>query len=133
MNTEAFRQAELPAMNAHATAPALARLYGMLAAGDQTLLPPSVLAEATSVQSEGPDRVLLQPSCFGLGFQLSRPELVVGLSDAAFGHAGAGGSLAFADPSARVGFCFLMNRMRPGAVTGNDSAMALVDALAECL
>lgn len=133
MNSEAFRAAELPAMNGHATARSLARLYGGLAVGDAALCPPALLAEATRVQSEGEDRVLLQPSCFGLGFMLSRAALPVGLGDASFGHAGAGGSLAFADPAARVGFCFLMNRMRPGAVTGNASAMALVDALREVL
>ncbi|HSG89378.1 MAG TPA: serine hydrolase domain-containing protein [Pseudomonadales bacterium] len=133
MNTAAFRGAELPAMNGHATARAFADLYGALAIGDETLCPASLLAEATRPQSEGDDSVLLQETCFGLGFMLSRPALEVGLSTASFGHAGAGGSLAFADPEARVGFCFLMNRMRPGAVTGNDSAIALLDTLRECL
>jgi CubicO group peptidase (beta-lactamase class C family) len=133
MNTAAFRGAELPAMNGHASARALAQLYGALAVGDPGLCPPALLAEATRPQSEGDDAVLRQPTCFGLGFMLSRPALEVGLSSASFGHAGAGGSLAFADPDARIGFCFLMNRMRPGAVTGNDSAMALVATLGELL
>ena len=133
MNTAAFRAAELPAMNGHATARALADLYGALATGDETLCPAELLREATRVHSEGPDRVLLQDSCFGLGFMLSRPALPVGLSDACFGHAGAGGSLAFADPESGLGFCFLMNRMRPGAVTGNETALALVEAVRGCL
>lgn len=133
MNSEAFRAAELPAMNGHATARALADLYGALATGDDTLCPGEILREATRVHSEGIDRVLLQPSCFGLGFMRSRPELPVGLDDGCFGHAGAGGSLAFADPGSGLGFCFLMNRMRPGAVTGNDAALALVEALRGCL
>lgn len=133
MNSPEFRAAELPAMNGHATARALADLYGALADGDETLCPAELLREATSVHSQGADRVLLQPSCFGLGFMLSRPSLPVGLSDGSFGHAGAGGSLAFADRDARLGFCFLMNRMRPGAVTGNDAAMALVEAVRACV
>lgn len=133
MNSPAFRAAELPAMNGHATARALADLYGALAIGDEGLCPAELLSEATRVHSEGPDRVLLQPSCFGLGFMLSRPSLPVGLSEGSFGHAGAGGSLAFADPQTGLGFCFLMNRMRPGAVTGNDAALALVEAVRSCI
>lgn len=133
MNLARFRAAELPAMNGHATARALARIYGHLAIDDGSLLPSSLLAEARRVHSEGPDAVLLQDSRFGLGFMRSTPTLPAGLGPEGFGHAGAGGSLAFADPDARVGFAFLMNRMRPGAVTGNDTALALVDALRECL
>jgi CubicO group peptidase (beta-lactamase class C family) len=133
MNHPRFRAAELPAMNGHATARALAALYGRLAVDDGSLLAADVLAEARRVHSDGPDRVLLQDSRFGLGFMRSTPTLPAGLGPEGFGHAGAGGSLAFADPEARVGFAFLMNRMRPGAVTGNDTALALIDALRDCL
>ena len=125
----AWRSASLPAMNGHGTARALAGIYGTLALDDGSLLPSSLLHAASTPQREGPDEVLLQRSCFGLGFMCSRPSLSVGLGEASFGHAGAGGSLAFADGDARVGFAFVMNRLRPGAVTGNASAMALVDAL----
>lgn len=130
-NTARWREIEQPAMNGHTTASALAGLYAALLAGD--VLPPALLEEARRVHSEGEDRVLLQASTFGLGFMLSRATLPLGFTDAAFGHAGAGGSLAFADPEADVAFAYLMNRQRPGAVTGNDTAMALVDAVRECL
>ena len=126
-----WRALELPAMNGHGTAAGLAGLYAALLAGE--LLPPSLLAEARMPHSDGADAVLLQHSTFGLGFMCSRSTLRLGISDASFGHAGAGGSVAFADAEARVAFAFLMNRLRPGAVTGNDSAMALLDALQGCL
>lgn len=126
-----WREIEQPAMNGHTTASALAGLYGALLAGD--LLPADLLAEARRPQSEGEDRVLLQPSTFGLGFMLSRPALPLGFTDAAFGHAGAGGSLAFADPDADLAFAFVMNRQRPGAVTGNETAFALLGAVREAL
>jgi CubicO group peptidase (beta-lactamase class C family) len=45
----------------------------------------------------------------------------------AFGHAGAGGSLAFADPETGIGFAYLMNQMELG-VLPNDRCLALVDA-----
>jgi CubicO group peptidase (beta-lactamase class C family) len=45
----------------------------------------------------------------------------------AFGHAGFGGSVGFADPQARLSFGYTMNRMGPG--TGlNDRGQSLVDA-----
>ncbi|MEE4299179.1 MAG: serine hydrolase domain-containing protein [Pseudomonadales bacterium] len=130
-NTARWREIEQPAMNGHTTASGLAGLYAALIAGD--ILTPSLLGEACREHSDGEDRVLLQHSTFGLGFMLSRATLPLGFTDAAFGHPGAGGSLAFADPSAELAFAFLMNRQRPGAVTGNETALALLDAVRECL
>jgi CubicO group peptidase (beta-lactamase class C family) len=133
MNSEAFRRAELPAMNVHGTARALASVYGALALGGAPFVGSEFLAEATRPQREGADRVLGRSTCFGLGFMLSRPALAFGTSDAAFGHPGAGGSLAFADPSRRLGFAFVVNRMEPGVLAGGSSAHALVAALEEVL
>jgi CubicO group peptidase (beta-lactamase class C family) len=45
----------------------------------------------------------------------------------AFGHAGAGGSLAFADPEARLGFGYVMNQMQLG-MTGDQRTQTLVAA-----
>jgi len=69
------------------------------------------IARAVEVQSDGPDAVLFLPTRFGLGFMLP-PALAPSAPPAAFGHPGAGGSLAFGDPEARVGFAYVMNRMR---------------------
>ena len=49
-----------------------------------------------------------------------------------FGHPGAGGSLGFADPDARIGFGYVMNRMGPYILL-DPRAIALVDALYSCL
>lgn len=81
------------------------------------------------------DATLLMPTRFGLGFMRSmdnrhRPtghmETMI-LGRAAFGHAGAGGSVGFADPDARLGFGYSMNRMGAGILL-NDRGQALVDA-----
>jgi CubicO group peptidase (beta-lactamase class C family) len=60
------------------------------------------------------DFVLRRPTRFGLGFQLTMPERPLGPSPRAFGHFGAGGSLGFADPDARVAFGYAMNQGRAG-------------------
>jgi CubicO group peptidase (beta-lactamase class C family) len=126
MNQRAFRTANLPALNGHGTARAIAQVFSMLGAG--TLLPPALLEEATTTHSLGPDEVLKSITRFGLGFMLHHPEAPVS-GDNAFGHAGAGGSLAFYDPGNEVAFCFLMNQMQEGVVTGGESASVLVQDL----
>jgi CubicO group peptidase (beta-lactamase class C family) len=49
------------------------------------------------------------------------------LSEAAFGHVGAGGSIGFADPECRMSFGYSMNQMGLGILL-NDRGQSLVDA-----
>jgi CubicO group peptidase (beta-lactamase class C family) len=49
------------------------------------------------------------------------------LSETAFGHVGAGGSIGFADPECRMSFGYSMNRMGLGILL-NDRGQSLVDA-----
>jgi CubicO group peptidase (beta-lactamase class C family) len=51
------------------------------------------------------------PTRIGLGFMLTMPEMPLGPNERVFGHPGMGGSLGFADPDAKVGFGYVMNRM----------------------
>ncbi len=48
---------------------------------------------------------------WGTGFQLSSPPSQPMLGETSFGHAGAGGQLAFADADHRAGFAYLTNQM----------------------
>ena len=117
VNTRAWRAAEIPSANGHATARAVARIYSALACGGTTggvrLLEPETIEEAVAEASSGTDFVLGRPSRFGLGFQLTQPERPLGPNPRSFGHFGAGGSLGFADPDARLAFAYTLNRSGP--------------------
>lgn len=104
-----FRAAEIPSINGHATARAVASLYGAVARGD--VLSKESIARAGMESSRGVDEILRVETRFGLGFMLSLPEDPFGPNEGSFGHPGAGGSVGFADPVAKLGFGFVPNRL----------------------
>ena len=107
MNTRAWRAAEIPASNAHASARGLARLYAALACDGQLngaqVLGAETIRAATHEQSNGVDAVIQMQSRFGLGFWLPTPAAPFGTRARAFGHPGRGGSVGFADPDGTRG------------------------------
>ena len=132
-NSRAWRAAEIGGANAHTTARSLARMYGALARGGEVdgyrIVRPESLERFWAEQSFGPDQVLMQmPTRFSLGFMLSQPGASLGPNPHAFGHPGAGGSLGYADPDAKIGFGYTMNRMMPGILI-DARAAALIDAI----
>jgi len=131
VNTRDWRAAEMPSVNGHANARAVARIYTPLACGGTIdgvrLLDAATIAAASAEASCGFDLVLHRPSRFGLGFQLTQPERPLGTNPRSFGHFGAGGSLGFADPDARLAFGYTMNRAGPR--WQNPRNRALVDAV----
>jgi CubicO group peptidase (beta-lactamase class C family) len=129
VNARAWRAAEIPAVNAHTNARAVARLYGVLARGDEGLLRRETLARATEQQCEGPDAVTGLPGRLALGFGLSLPEWPLGPGRRSFGHPGAGGSVGFADPDARLGFGYTPNRMGAGLDLRDPRTIALIEAV----
>ena len=128
VNTEAWRLAEIPSTNGHGTATGVATVYQGLLDG---LIAAELMAEATSEQAAGLDRILERPSRFGLGFQLTQPERPLGPNSGAFGHFGAGGSLGFCDPQAGVAFGYVMNDMGPR--WQNPRNAGLIEAIYRCL
>ena len=133
-NSRAFRAAELPAGNGVADARSLARMYASLI-GDGVdgirLLNDETVARATTEQSNGRDEVLRIQTRFGLGFELNLPHGHLG-QEGAFGHSGAGGSLAFADPKAEIGFAYVMNQMQLVA-SDDPRTLSLIAAVHESL
>ncbi len=125
VNTTAWRQAEIPSTNGHATARGVATVYqGLL---DGRLLSPDLLDEATRAQSSGWCPTLAQDVTFGLGFQPWTPARPIGRSPSAYGHFGTGGSLGFADPERGIAFGYVMNHVIPRWQSPRNRA--LVDAL----
>jgi CubicO group peptidase (beta-lactamase class C family) len=138
-NHAAWRRAEIPGANGHATARAVARVYGALAQGGAQdgvrVLSPEGIERCREEQSRGLDEVLLLPTRIGGGFMRSQADVPggsFGPGEGSFGHPGAGGSVGFADPEAGVGFGYVMNRMGPHILV-DPRASALIDALYEAL
>jgi CubicO group peptidase (beta-lactamase class C family) len=133
VNSRPWRAAEIPAANGHTNARAIARFYGTLACGGELdgvqVMSPAQIQRCYEEQSYGPDAVMYGlPSRFGLGYRLSHPAARYGPNPHTFGHTGAGGSLGFADPDARIGFGYTMNQMGSHMFV-DPRVAALLDAI----
>jgi CubicO group peptidase (beta-lactamase class C family) len=138
MNTREWRQAEVPAGNGHGTARSLARLYGALARGGEIdgfrVLSQETIDRARQTESDGEDAVLFVPSRFGLGFALELDEERFSPAGSIFGHPGMGGSFGFADPEARIGIGYVMNKMiLPDFGERDPRWPGMLGAIYECL
>lgn len=133
-NTRAWRAAELPAMNLHATADGVARVFAAVANGGTLdgveILKPAAIARMTEVQSTRVDMLLGFPVHWTHGMPLNTTG-VFGPHPDAFGHTGWGGSFGFADPGSGIGAAYVMNRMGPDLV-GDTRAVALAEAIGAC-
>lgn len=128
-NRPELHAAELPAANGIATARSLARLYAATigAVDGARILDDTTVSEATREQSTGPDEVLGVDTRFGSGFFLPSQFSPL-MGPRSFGHSGAGGSLAFADPDAGISFAYVMNQMQQG-LAADPRPAALVAAV----
>lgn len=131
VNHPRWREAEVPSTNGHSNARGIARVYAALADGGAIdgirILSADAIAAATEKQVNGHDLINNRPSRFGIGFQLTQPERPLGPNPTAFGHFGAGGSLGFCDPEARIAFGYVTNDMGPR--WQNPRNRALIDAV----
>jgi CubicO group peptidase (beta-lactamase class C family) len=114
-NDPAIQAAEIPGANGISTAGSLARLYAacVSAVDGPPLLSAASIDDALRVRSAGPQLTGVPDdgARWGTGFQLSSAPSQPMLGPASFGHAGAGGQLAFADAEHGVGFAYLSNQM----------------------
>ena len=112
-NTPGVRAATIPSSGGISDARSLSRLYAACVGevGGVRLFDRDTAASAAEPQAVGPDAILGVDTGYGLGYGVG-PSLPPACPPGSFGHGGAGGSMAFADPSAGVGFGYVLNRMR---------------------
>ncbi len=137
LDTPAYRAIEFPSANGIVTARSLAKAYGAFATGGEALgLTPAVMAELTAppVAPSGGDRdlILRIDVSYSLGFSKPSRAIRFGTDERSFGAPGVGGSFGFADPTARIGYAYVLNKM--GAYMYDDPReKAVRDALYRCL
>ncbi|WP_406093966.1 serine hydrolase domain-containing protein [Streptomyces sp. NBC_01013] len=112
------------------SARALAGMYAATLsefAGRPPLLKPETRTEFARLGLAGTDRVTEETDHFGLGFE--RPQMVYPcLGEGAFGHCGAAGSQAFADPASGIAYGYTRRRFAfpGGAAPENERLVAAV-------
>jgi len=130
-----WRKAEIAAANGQANARGIARIYGALANGGQMdgirIISKKGIETAVQEQIRGIDLVTGRYMRFARGFSLNSEESY-GPNDSSFGHAGAGGSVGFADPENNIGVGYAMNQMQ---INQDDESRAglLIKATYDCL
>ena len=109
-NSEELVRASIPAANGMFTARALGKLYALLANGGELggtrLLSERTVRKANTIQSRRRDRVVPIPMHWRLGYH--RAPVGRWLPNA-FGHAGFGGSGAWADPDRGLAVALVLN------------------------
>ncbi len=135
MNTPAIRAKSIISFGGIGSAAALAKFYSMLANGGklegQTFFSEGTIAWMTTALADGIDRVFQIPTAFSAGFMKDARNTmprIFGPSPTAFGHPGAGGSHAFADPANGIAFAYVMNQMEQSLLP-NKKSLRLVDAI----
>ena len=132
----AWRRAEIPSANGHATADALARLAAVFACDGRLdgyqVLAPGVAAQAARQRILGPDLVLPFTLAWGAGLLRNAPVSIYGPGSETAGHSGWGGSCLMADPELGVSAAYVMNRQSAHLI-GDPRSRRLIDALYEGL
>jgi len=133
MNTPAVRAQPIVSFGGIGSASALAKFYSMLAnggkLGEQIFFSEETILLMTTTLSNGMDRVFQIPTAFSAGFMKdprNAARRMFGPSLNAFGHPGAGGSHAFADPENRISFAYVMNQMEQSLLP-NEKSLRLAD------
>jgi CubicO group peptidase (beta-lactamase class C family) len=118
----------------------LGQFYALLANGGtvpgERLIPTWIEDALSTPLTQAMDEVLCVDAAFSAGMMMDpidpetgeKTRQLFGPSQRAFGHPGAGGSLAFADPDNGIAFAFTMNQMEVG-VLPSERARGLVEAL----
>ncbi len=131
-NQRRWRASEIPGGNGHSGARALAAIYGDICGANSKLLGTAARQNASRVRFRGLDESFASPTCWGAGFRLEDDEYGARASKQTIGHGGWGGTTAFGDPEARLGFAYVTNYMQ-GFETRDPRRQRLVEAVYDAL
>ncbi len=133
LNSAVWKSAEIASGNGHGNGRGVARIYGCLANGGELdgvrLMSKAGIEAMITEQHNQTELMQERPYHQALGVLLNTPAAVyMGPNPRAFGHHGIGGSIGFADPDARIGFGYAVNKMHAVGDNG-PRARRLIDAL----
>jgi len=135
MNNVSVRAQPIVSFGGIGSASSLAKFYAMLANGGksdgQTFFSGTTIKWMTTTLADGIDLVFQIPTAFSAGLMKdpqNAARRMFGPSQKSFGHPGAGGSYAFADPENKIAFAYVMNQMEQSLLP-NEKSLRLVDAI----
>ncbi len=135
MNNVSARAQPIVSFGGIGSASSLAKFYAMLANGGksdgQTFFSETTIKWMTTTLADGIDLVFQIPTAFSAGLMKdpqNAARRMFGPSQKSFGHPGAGGSHAFADPENKIAFAYVMNQMEQSLLP-NEKSLRLVDAI----
>jgi len=135
MNKPEIRAEPIVSFGGIGSGNSLAKFYAMLAntgrMDDRQFFSEKTINWMTTTLTDGADRVFQIPTAFSAGFMKDSEKSarrIFGKSTSSFGHPGAGGSHAFADPENWISFAYVMNQMEQ-SVLPNEKSLRLVDAI----
>jgi CubicO group peptidase (beta-lactamase class C family) len=134
-NARAWRAAEIPAANGHASANGVARVFAALGNNgqldNQRLMKGETIMGMTQTQKDRVDALLGFTDNWGMGVTFNQQGML-GPSPKTFGHGGWGGSFGCANRDAQVGIGYVCNQMGAQLV-GDPRGTGLCNAIFECL
>jgi CubicO group peptidase (beta-lactamase class C family) len=134
-NARAWRAAEIPAANGHASANGIARVYAALAnkgqLDNQRLMTGQTIMTMTQAQRERTDLLLGFTDNWAMGMCFNQMNML-GPSPKTFGHGGWGGSIGAANVEAQVGIGYVCNQMGAQLV-GDPRGAGLCQVIWDCL
>ena len=137
-NRQDLHAAEVPGANGIANARSLAAMYSATFTETETsngavrLLNEDTRKKMSVQQTKDGevDLCLQTQRTFAMGFVTPSEKLAFD-APGSYGHAGAGGSVSFADPNRQMSFSYIMNRMKDSMFT-DPRAVRLIEAASRC-
>jgi len=120
-NKEEWQTAEVPSMNGHGNARAIAKIYDVfvndLIQEKNVLLSKSSINKCLTECDGRIDKSLMMPIRWSKIGLILRGGWLFGKNKESFGHNGWGGSLGFADPILGIGVAYTTNKINPTMVS----------------